>query len=227
MDFLKKFTEATKIDSKEETPAPTSTGTGAAAATDEQPPSQADLLASAQVLAQAAKATISKDPSNVDNYKLAGAAADILDAGEHYGKLDTSTGVGSYVDKAEGFLKKYESSNSPPPPKSPEETEPKSTTPAEGSEETEKKASPPPPAEATEETREKTVTPPPATEAPEEVTEEKAIPAPVAESAPSSEIPPAAGDAKSEDKEEPAAESKPEGGYGSVLKAAGDFWKKN
>jgi hypothetical protein len=126
MDFLKKFASEA-----------TGTNTTAPATTEKKDsgeqtaPSQADLYSSAQVVAEAARSTFQKEPNKVDNAKVAGAAADLLDAAERYGKLDSSTGIGSYVEKAENYLHQYESSHSTTPAKStPEEPEKKTTAPA-------------------------------------------------------------------------------------------------
>lgn len=42
--------------------------------------------------------------------RLQGAAANLLDAAQIYGKLDKTAGVGSYVEKAENYLREYETS---------------------------------------------------------------------------------------------------------------------
>jgi hypothetical protein len=164
MDFLKKFASEATGESKPAAGEKKPAG-------DSSKPSQTDLLAKAQVVADAAKATYQKDPNiKVDNAKTAGAAADLLDAAEKYGKLDTSTGIGSYVEKAENYLHEYESSNSAAKP------------PAELAE---KKTDVPAPAPAPE------------------ATKESEAPAPVV--------------AKEE--------AKPEGGFGGIMKNAGDFLK--
>jgi hypothetical protein len=47
--------------------------------------SKADLLSSAQVVAEAAKSALRHDTDKVDKGKAAGAAANILHAASHYG----------------------------------------------------------------------------------------------------------------------------------------------
>jgi hypothetical protein len=48
-------------------------------------PSKADLLSSAQVMAEAAKSVLRHDTDKVDKGKAAGAAANILHTAAHYG----------------------------------------------------------------------------------------------------------------------------------------------
>ncbi|CDY53944.1 BnaA02g36940D [Brassica napus] len=48
----------------------------------------------------------------LDKAKVAGATADILDAAGRYGKFDEKSGVGQYLEKAENYLNKYETSHS-------------------------------------------------------------------------------------------------------------------
>ncbi|XP_074291022.1 nodulin-related protein 1-like [Silene latifolia] len=74
--------------------------------------SNADLMASAKIVAEAAQSSFGKDGAAIDKAKVAEAAEDILEAGKSYGKLDETSGVGQYVDKAEGYLHSYHSSNS-------------------------------------------------------------------------------------------------------------------
>ncbi|MQL74119.1 hypothetical protein Taro_006462 [Colocasia esculenta] len=74
-------------------------------------PSSGDLLSSAKVVADAAKASLRHESDNVDKGRVAGAAADLLGAASHYGKLEEK-GMGKYVDKAEGYLRGYHSSHS-------------------------------------------------------------------------------------------------------------------
>ncbi|KAI5678948.1 hypothetical protein M9H77_09898 [Catharanthus roseus] len=157
MDFLKKF-------ASEATSGPDTTTTDAKPSSDHPTDrSQTELFASAQVVAEAARSAFQKDENKADNAKVAGAAADLLDAAEKYGKLDTSTGIGSYVEKAENYLHQYESSHSTttaPPTKNPEETENKITPPPPVH-----TNAPPPPDVKTdapaEETENKITTPPP------------------------------------------------------------------
>lgn len=135
-------------------------------------PSQSELFSSAQVVADAARASFQKEPNKVDNAKVAGAAADLLDAAEAYGKLDTTTGIGSYVEKAENYLHQYETSHSTTAA-APPATATTTTTTAEGGEPAAK--------------------PPPAAESHDEA---------------------------------PAADKSEGGGYGDMIKMAGDFLKK-
>ncbi|KAB1726108.1 hypothetical protein FNE60_30065 [Klebsiella pneumoniae] len=53
---------------------------------------------------------------NIDKAKVAGAAEDLLQAAEDYGKLG-ETGYGKYVDKAEEYLHKYRETTGHDPPK--------------------------------------------------------------------------------------------------------------
>ncbi|KAL2546700.1 nodulin-related protein 1 [Forsythia ovata] len=73
---------------------------------DHPKPSNSDLMSRAKVLADAAKT------GKYDNPEVAGAAADLLDSAEKYGKLDENKGVGQYVEKAEDYLRKYQPSHS-------------------------------------------------------------------------------------------------------------------
>ncbi|XP_010258184.1 PREDICTED: nodulin-related protein 1-like [Nelumbo nucifera] len=80
-------------------------------------PSKAEILSSAKVVAEAAKATVHHETDKVDKGKVAGAAADLLGAASHYGKLEEK-GMGKYVDKAENYLHQYHSSHSTSAPNS-------------------------------------------------------------------------------------------------------------
>uniref|UniRef100_A0A1J3JHN9 Nodulin-related protein 1 n=1 Tax=Noccaea caerulescens TaxID=107243 RepID=A0A1J3JHN9_NOCCA len=77
-----------------------------------RPASNAELMASAKIVAEAAQAAARNESDKLDKAKVAGAAADILDAASRYGKLDEKSGVGQYLEKAENYLHKYETSNS-------------------------------------------------------------------------------------------------------------------
>ncbi|CAA7039644.1 unnamed protein product [Microthlaspi erraticum] len=77
-----------------------------------RPASNAELMASAKIVAEAAQAAARNESDKLDKAKVAGAAADILDAASRYGKLDEKSGVGSYLEKAENYLHKYETSHS-------------------------------------------------------------------------------------------------------------------
>ncbi|GER43786.1 hypothetical protein STAS_20654 [Striga asiatica] len=72
-----------------------------------KPASNSDLFTSAKVVADAAQAQFRNEPEKLDKNKVAGAAADLLEAGSEYGKLDGTQGVGKYVDQAENYLRQY------------------------------------------------------------------------------------------------------------------------
>ncbi|GAA0152238.1 hypothetical protein LIER_37452 [Lithospermum erythrorhizon] len=72
---------------------------------DQQTPSTTELMSSAKVVADAAKAKMSNQ--EFDQHKAAEAAADVLDGASHYGKLDESQGLGKMVNQAEDYLHKY------------------------------------------------------------------------------------------------------------------------
>ncbi|XP_008794099.1 nodulin-related protein 1 [Phoenix dactylifera] len=75
-------------------------------------PSSSDLLSSAKVVGEAAMSTFHHETEKVNKAKVADAAADLLGAASHYGKVE-ETSFGKYVEKAEDYLHKYHSSNSP------------------------------------------------------------------------------------------------------------------
>lgn len=77
-----------------------------------RPASNAELMASAKIVAEAAQAAARNESDKLDKAKVAGATADILDAASRYGKLDEKSGVGQYLEKAEQYLHKYETSHS-------------------------------------------------------------------------------------------------------------------
>ncbi|CAH2045609.1 unnamed protein product [Thlaspi arvense] len=77
-----------------------------------RPATNAELMASAKIVAEAAQAAARNETDKLDKAKVAGATADILDAASRYGKLDEKSGVGQYLEKAENYLHKYESSHS-------------------------------------------------------------------------------------------------------------------
>ncbi|XP_039065336.1 nodulin-related protein 1-like [Hibiscus syriacus] len=83
-------------------------------------PSNSDLSSSAKTEADAPKSTINNETDKFNKGKVAGAAADLLDAAQDYGKLDKNTGVGQYVDKAETYLHQYQTSDQSAPPAKPE-----------------------------------------------------------------------------------------------------------
>ncbi|XP_048136003.1 nodulin-related protein 1-like [Rhodamnia argentea] len=75
-----------------------------------QNPSSSDLMASAKLVAEAAKSTFSHESDKIDRARVAGAASDLLDAACHYGKLEEKS-FGKYVEKAEDYLRQYGSSH--------------------------------------------------------------------------------------------------------------------
>ncbi|XP_021910464.1 nodulin-related protein 1-like [Carica papaya] len=74
-------------------------------------PSPSELLSSAKQVAEAAKATLHHGNTKIDKAKMAGAAADLLAAASHYGKLEGKS-LGKYVGKAENYLHQYHTSHS-------------------------------------------------------------------------------------------------------------------
>ncbi|KAE8678383.1 putative Nodulin-related protein 1 [Hibiscus syriacus] len=83
-------------------------------------PSNAELLSSAKLVADAAKSALNNKRDKVEKGKVAGAAADLLGAAQDYGKLDKNTDVGQYVEKAESYLHKYQTSHQSAPATEPE-----------------------------------------------------------------------------------------------------------
>uniref|UniRef100_A0A2P2PPD0 Uncharacterized protein MANES_01G030100 n=1 Tax=Rhizophora mucronata TaxID=61149 RepID=A0A2P2PPD0_RHIMU len=81
-------------------------------ATKHHQPSSSELISSAKLVADAAKATLHHETEKVDKGRVAGAAANILEAASHYGKLEEKS-FGKYVEKAEDYLHKYNVSHSP------------------------------------------------------------------------------------------------------------------
>ena len=69
-------------------------------------PSNAELMASGKVLAEAGQTTVSQGAGKVDKVRAAGAASDLLEAGSNYGKLEEKS-YGKYVEKAETYLDQY------------------------------------------------------------------------------------------------------------------------
>lgn len=81
------------------------------------PTSTSELMTSAKTVAEAAQFACSQQTDKIDKAKVAGAAEDILGAAKTYGKLDQTSGVGQYVDKAEGYLHQVHGSSDTHPPK--------------------------------------------------------------------------------------------------------------
>eukprot|EP00262_Sarcandra_glabra_P011093 TRINITY_DN2679_c0_g1_i1.p1 TRINITY_DN2679_c0_g1~~TRINITY_DN2679_c0_g1_i1.p1 ORF type:complete len:141 (-),score=29.02 TRINITY_DN2679_c0_g1_i1:234-656(-) len=73
--------------------------------------STTNLMSSAKVVAEAAQSTLHHQSDKLDKGKVAGAAADLLGAVSHYGKLEEKS-FGKYIDKAEDYLHNYNSSHS-------------------------------------------------------------------------------------------------------------------
>ncbi|CAL0311719.1 unnamed protein product [Lupinus luteus] len=69
--------------------------------------SSSELLSSAKLVAEAAQAGLRNESDKVDKVKVADAAGDLLEAAEHYAKLDDQKGIGQYVDKAADYLHQY------------------------------------------------------------------------------------------------------------------------
>ncbi|KAL4639623.1 hypothetical protein ACB092_03G231800 [Castanea dentata] len=69
-------------------------------------PSNAELMASAKVLAESGQTTVSQGASKVDKARAAGAASDLLEAASSYGKLEEKS-YGKYVEQAETYLDQY------------------------------------------------------------------------------------------------------------------------
>lgn len=74
--------------------------------------STSELFGDAKTVAEAAKLAASGGTEKVDKAKTAGAASDLLEGAEDYGKL-SEKGYGKYVDQAQGFLQKYEGTAKP------------------------------------------------------------------------------------------------------------------
>ena len=79
-----------------------------------QPPSNSELFSSAKLVAEEAQSTFGHESDKVDKAKVADAVENLLEASRHYGKLEDK-GLGSYVDKAEGYLNKYSSQSTAAP----------------------------------------------------------------------------------------------------------------
>ncbi|KAI3729236.1 hypothetical protein L6452_17889 [Arctium lappa] len=67
--------------------------------------SNSEILASAKVMADYVGG------KENDMGKIAGAAADILDAAATYGNLDEKQGLGMYMDQAEDYLHQYQTTH--------------------------------------------------------------------------------------------------------------------
>ncbi|KAI3796076.1 hypothetical protein L1987_38739 [Smallanthus sonchifolius] len=110
--------------------------------------SNSDLMSSAKMVAEAAQCAATNQSDKIDKPKVAGAAADLLDAAKDYGKFDETQGVGQYLKQADDYLHQYEKSGTtatPPAEAPPATEEKKDEAPAPPAEE--KKAEAPPPAE--------------------------------------------------------------------------------
>lgn len=223
MDILKKFTGSATTETKAETtdkPAPAS--------------EESSLLSSAQVVADAARSTLQNEPTEKkhDNAEVAGAAGDLLEAAQTYGKLDKTSGVGSCVDKAENYLHEYEGSHSTKP-KASEESKPSSEKEEEPVEPAKPTSDDPKPEKLEEEPKDtpekeetkETVT----SEEPKPTTEKEVVEEPRTKSAPE---PTTTEEPKKED--EPSKSAKPTtdseektSGLGDCAKVAEGFLKKD
>jgi len=68
-----------------------------------------DLFSSSKLVTDAAASVFQhKNTDNIDKKEVAGTAADILHAASSYGKLEDKP-AGQYIEKAEGYLKKFSS----------------------------------------------------------------------------------------------------------------------
>ncbi|GMH01778.1 hypothetical protein Nepgr_003617 [Nepenthes gracilis] len=76
-----------------------------------QRPSNSELMSSAKLIADAARSAFAHETDKVDKARVAGAAADLLDAAKSYGNLEEKS-FGKYVDKAEDYLHQYHHSHS-------------------------------------------------------------------------------------------------------------------
>nr|ACH63243.1 low-temperature inducible [Rheum australe] len=77
-----------------------------------EPASNTELMESAKMMAAAVQSAVGGKTSSIDKARVAGAAENLLGAAQRYGKLDETSGIGKYVDKAEDYLHKYHSSGS-------------------------------------------------------------------------------------------------------------------
>ncbi|XP_076881890.1 uncharacterized protein LOC143530159 [Bidens hawaiensis] len=75
--------------------------------------SNSDLVSSAKLVAEAAQSAASNQSDKIDKPKVAGAAADLLDAAQKYGKFDETQGAGQYLKQANDYLHQYEKSGTP------------------------------------------------------------------------------------------------------------------
>lgn len=78
------------------------------------PKSSSELLSSAKLVGEAAKSTFAHKSDEIDKGRVAGAAADLLGAASHYGKLEEKS-FGKYIDKAETYLHQYHTTHSSTP----------------------------------------------------------------------------------------------------------------
>ncbi|XP_071739256.1 uncharacterized protein [Rutidosis leptorrhynchoides] len=74
--------------------------------------SNSDLMSSAKLVSEAAQSAASGQSDQIDKPKVAGAAGDLLDVAETYGKFDETKGVGQYIKHADDYLHEYEKSGS-------------------------------------------------------------------------------------------------------------------
>lgn len=84
-----------------------------------RPASPSELMASAKVVAEAAQDAARNESDKLDKAKVAGDSADILDVDQEYGRFDKSD-AGQYFEKAEKYLKDFESSGAVVTPYTPD-----------------------------------------------------------------------------------------------------------
>ncbi|KAA8534391.1 hypothetical protein F0562_031908 [Nyssa sinensis] len=70
--------------------------------------STSELLSSAKLLAEAGTGTLHHESDKVDKGRVSGAAADLLGAASHYGKLEDKS-FGQHIEKAENYLRQHSS----------------------------------------------------------------------------------------------------------------------
>ncbi|CAF2258752.1 unnamed protein product [Brassica napus] len=84
-----------------------------------RPASPSELMTSSKVVAEAAQAAARNESDKLDKAKVAGDSADILDVDQEYGRFDKSD-AGQYFEKAEKYLKEFESSGAVVTPYTPD-----------------------------------------------------------------------------------------------------------
>ncbi|KAK9051020.1 hypothetical protein SSX86_027645 [Deinandra increscens subsp. villosa] len=92
--------------------------------------SDSDLASSAKLVAEAAQYAATNQSDKIDKPKVAGAAGDLIEDAENYGKFDETQGVGKYLKKADDYLHEYEKSGATPPAAAAEEKKGEAPPPA-------------------------------------------------------------------------------------------------